>query len=36
MAVIEEAAREDVDVIFTFVYAHPVDVAHVERICCGG
>jgi tRNA uridine 5-carbamoylmethylation protein Kti12 len=33
LSVIEEAAREDVDIIFTFVYAHPDDVAYVERIC---
>src|SRR5439155_13972899 len=32
LAVIEEAAREDVDLIFTFVYAHPEDVPYVERI----
>ena len=33
LAVIEEAAREGVDVIFTFVYAHPVDRQYVEEIC---
>ncbi len=33
LSVIEEAAREGVDVIFTFVYAHPDDVPYVERIC---
>lgn len=31
--VLEEAAREDVDVIFTFVYAHPQDAALVEEYC---
>lgn len=30
--VLEEAAREGVDVIFTFVYAHPQDGRYVERI----
>lgn len=33
LSVIEEAAREGVDVIFTFVYAHPQDIPYVERIC---
>jgi hypothetical protein len=33
LSVIEEAAREGVDVIFTFVYAHPEDIGYVERIC---
>src|SRR2546423_4132203 len=32
LAVIEEAARSGVDLIFTFVYAHPQDVPYVERI----
>lgn len=31
--VLEEAAREGVAVIFTFVYAHPQDVRYVERLC---
>jgi predicted kinase len=31
--VIEEAAREGVSLIFTFVYAHPLDTDYVERIC---
>jgi hypothetical protein len=33
LAVIEEAAREDVDLIYTVVFAYPEDVSHVERIC---
>ncbi len=33
LAVIEEAAREDVDLVFTFVFAFPEDVSFVERIC---
>jgi hypothetical protein len=33
LAVLEEAARQDVDVIFTFVYAHPEDYAYIEDIC---
>jgi chloramphenicol 3-O-phosphotransferase len=32
VAVIEDAAREGVDVIFTFVYQHPQGAAYVERI----
>ncbi len=32
LTVIEEAARGGVDLIFPFVYAHPDDVAYVERI----
>jgi hypothetical protein len=32
LAVIEEAARSDVDLIFTFVYAHPEDIPYVDRI----
>lgn len=32
VSVLEEAAREGVDAIFTFVYAHPGDTDHVERI----
>jgi len=32
LAVIEEAARAGVDLIFTFVYAHPEDVPYVDRI----
>lgn len=32
VSVLQEAAREGVDAIFTFVYAHPLDTAHVERI----
>ncbi len=32
VAVIEEAAREGVDVIFTFVFAYHEDVPYVERI----
>lgn len=31
--IIEEAAREGVPLIFTFVYAHPSDAAYVEKIC---
>jgi shikimate kinase len=31
--VIEEAAREGVSLVFTFVYAHPQDLSFVERIC---
>ncbi len=31
--VIEEAAREGVDLIFTFVYAHPGDLPFVEEVC---
>ncbi len=33
LIVIEEAARESVDVIFTFVYAHPTDLPLVDQIC---
>ena len=33
LAVLEEAAREDIDIIFTFVYAHPEDAAFVEKTC---
>ena len=33
LAVIEEAARENVDVIFTFVYGHPIDLPFIDRIC---
>jgi hypothetical protein len=33
LLVIEEAARENVDIIFTFVYGHPIDVPFVERMC---
>ena len=33
LAIIEEAAREGVDVIFTSVYVHPRDITDVERIC---
>src|SRR5437879_5206486 len=33
LAVIEEAAREHVDLVFTFVYAHPQDMRYVDRIC---
>ena len=33
LAVIGEAAVRGVDVIFTFVYAHPIDKPYVERIC---
>ena len=32
LAVIEEAARAGVDLIFTFVYAHPQDIPYVDRI----
>jgi hypothetical protein len=32
LAVIEEAARERVDLIFTFVYAHPHDMPYVKRL----
>ncbi len=32
LAVIEEAARVGVDLIFTFVYAHPEDIPYVDRI----
>jgi hypothetical protein len=32
-AVIEEAAREGVSLVFTFVYAHPTDMPYVERVC---
>lgn len=32
-AVIEEAAAAGVSLVFTFVYAHPSDAPHVERIC---
>src|SRR5438477_5463820 len=32
LAVIEEAARAGVDLIFTFVYAHPQDVPYVDRV----
>jgi hypothetical protein len=31
--VIEEAAREGVSLIFTFVYAHPLDADYVEIVC---
>jgi hypothetical protein len=31
--VLEEAARQDVDVIFTFVYGHPDDYPYIEDIC---
>jgi predicted kinase len=31
--IIEEAAREGVHLIFTFVYAHPSDAQYVEKIC---
>lgn len=31
--IIEEAAREGVSLIFTFVYAHPSDAAYVEKVC---
>ena len=30
--IIEEAAREGVSLVFTFVYAHPSDAAYVEKI----
>src|SRR2546423_13136462 len=33
LAVIEEAARANADLIFTFVYTHPDDVPYVDRIC---
>jgi tRNA uridine 5-carbamoylmethylation protein Kti12 len=33
LAVLEEAARENVDLIFTFAYAHPDDMPYVRRIC---
>jgi broad-specificity NMP kinase len=33
MTMIEEAAREGVSLIFTFVYAHPIDRPLVERVC---
>ena len=33
LAVLDEAAREDVNVIFTFVYAYPDDTSYVEDIC---
>jgi hypothetical protein len=32
-AVFDEAAREGVDLIFTFVYAFPEDTPFVERVC---
>ena len=32
VSVLEEAARERVDAIFTFVYAHPGDISHVGRL----
>jgi hypothetical protein len=31
--VLEEAAAGGVSLIFTFVYAHPQDMPHVERMC---
>lgn len=33
MAVFEEAAREGVSLVFTFVYACPEDTPFVERVC---
>jgi hypothetical protein len=33
MMVLEEAAQQGVDVVFTFVYAHPEDIPLVEAIC---
>ena len=33
LAVLEEAARKDINVIFTFVYAHPEDAQFVENTC---
>ncbi|HEX8500716.1 MAG TPA: AAA family ATPase [Pyrinomonadaceae bacterium] len=33
MAVFEEAAREGVSLVFTFVYAHDEDAPFVERVC---
>ena len=35
MAVFEDAAREGVSLIFTFVYACPADTPFVERVCAG-
>ncbi len=32
-AVFEEAAREGVSLVFTFVYARPADTPFVERVC---
>ena len=32
VAVLDEAARTDIDVIFTFVFAHPEDIGYVERL----
>ena len=32
-AVFEEAAAAGVSLVFTFVYSHPEDAAHIERIC---
>lgn len=32
VSVLEEAARENVNAIFTFVYAHPIDAGLVDRI----
>jgi len=34
-AVFEEAAREGVSLVFTFVYACPEDTPFVERVCAG-
>jgi len=31
--VIEEAARAGIDLVFTFVYAHPEDLPFVEQVC---
>lgn len=33
LAAFEEAAREGVSLVFTFVYAHPQDAPFVERVC---
>jgi hypothetical protein len=33
MTVFEEAAREGVSLVFTFVYAHPADEPFVGRVC---
>ncbi|HEX7956162.1 MAG TPA: AAA family ATPase [Pyrinomonadaceae bacterium] len=33
MTVFEEAARAGISLVFTFVYAHPVDAPYIERAC---
>lgn len=32
-ALLGEAAREDVDLVFTSVYAHPEDIGYMEQMC---